>query len=100
MAEQTRRQKILALLEEGDQSFEGLRFQLRVPHHLLEEDLHHATRTAHRNGDRLVVTPASCESCGFVFKDRGTRHFQTPTRCPKCKSERIADALFRLETND
>jgi len=99
MADQTRRQKILALLKQCDQSFEGLRYLLRMTRPLLEDDLHHVAKTAHRNGDRLVVTPACCESCEFVFRDRGTRHFRTPTRCPKCRSERISDALFRLEPN-
>ena len=95
MTERTRRQQLLDLLEVCEQSVEGLRLALRVPVKLLEDDLRHVERSAKQSGGRLVVTPAACEACGYVFRDRG--RFHTPGRCPKCRSERIEDALFKLE---
>jgi len=51
-------------------------------------------RSAKHQGERLVVEPARCEPCGFVFQSR--EKLTTPSRCPKCKSERIHPPRFRL----
>ena len=87
----------LEQLRTGDHSFESLRLVLGIRRRDLEAEIRHAERTARRAGERLVVTPAECEACGFVFRGRDARHLQPPSRCPKCRSERIVDPLFRLE---
>jgi predicted Zn-ribbon and HTH transcriptional regulator len=51
-------------------------------------------RSAKHQSERLVVEPARCEPCGFVFQSR--EKLTTPSRCPKCKSERIHPPRFRL----
>ncbi len=96
MTERTRRQRLVDLLEAHEQSFEGLRVALGVPVRQLEDDLRHVERSAKQQGATLAVTPAECESCGYVFRDRG--RYITPGRCPKCRGERIQDAVFALET--
>jgi len=96
-AEKTPRQELLDHLRAGDQSFESLRLVLGIRRRDLETEIRHVERTARRAGERLVVTPAECEACGFVFRGRDARHLQPPGRCPKCRSERIVDPLFRLE---
>jgi predicted Zn-ribbon and HTH transcriptional regulator len=97
MAERTLRQRLMETLRTGDESFEGLCYSLRVRRRELEAELRHVERTARSGGERLIVTPAVCETCGFVFRGRIPRHLQPPGRCPACKGERIADPLFRLE---
>ena len=97
MNDKTRRQELHERLTSGDHSFEGLKLQLRVRTRDLEQDIRHVERSARQNGLRLVVTPAVCEACGFTFLHRELRHLQPPGRCPKCRSERIQDPLFRLE---
>jgi predicted Zn-ribbon and HTH transcriptional regulator len=52
-------------------------------------------RSAKHHGERLVVEPARCEPCGFVFQNR--EKLTAPSRCPKCKSERIHPPRFRLK---
>jgi predicted Zn-ribbon and HTH transcriptional regulator len=52
-------------------------------------------RSAKHHGERLVVEPARCEPCGFVFQSR--EKLTAPSRCPKCKSERIHPPSFRLK---
>jgi transcriptional regulator len=51
-------------------------------------------RGAKHSGERLLTEPARCEPCGFVFQTR--ERLTTPSRCPKCKSERIHPPSFRL----
>lgn len=57
--------------------------------------LEHLARTLARENARLVVDPARCESCAFVFKKRD--RLSTPSRCPVCRSERISPPRFALE---
>ncbi len=47
-----------------------------------------------QRGEQLATVPACCLGCGFEFQER-TR-FSRPSRCPRCKSERITPARFSL----
>lgn len=57
--------------------------------------LEHLERSLKQKGERLVVKPAACLECGFVFRER--QRFTTPGSCPKCRSERIESPSFRIE---
>ena len=59
------------------------------------EHLEHLERSLRRQGQRLVVDPARCLACGFVFKSRA--RFSTPGSCPECRSGRVAPPAFRVE---
>lgn len=56
--------------------------------------LDHVERSAHARGERLIVVPAMCAECGFVFAKRA-RHTR-PSACPVCRGQRIAPPAFRL----
>lgn len=43
----------------------------------------------------LCIEPARCIACGFEFKGRGRA--AKPSRCPECRSERIAPPRFWSE---
>jgi len=92
----TVRQRLNELLRAGEWGFEDLRRELEVPSRVLEDDLRHVERSLRRAGERLEVDPARCVSCGFVFRERATRHFHAPGRCPRCRSERITDPRFHI----
>ena len=91
---ETNRQILRSMLETTDHSFEGLRLALGVRPKLLEDDLRHIEQSAKHGDWRFVVTPAECQACQYVFRDR--KRYVTPGRCPKCRSGRVADAMFRL----
>jgi predicted Zn-ribbon and HTH transcriptional regulator len=94
----TRRQQIAVLLEQGvDYSLEDLKEALDVPVSVLEDDLRHIEKSLKQAGKTLIVTPASCKKCEFVFAGREQKHLHAPSRCPKCKSERIEEPAFRIE---
>lgn len=57
--------------------------------------LEHLDKSLKAKGERLVVQPAECLACGFVFKDR--HRFTAPGSCPKCQSERISPPAFHIE---
>ncbi len=91
------RQRIVDRLTEGELSFEELRRGLEVPARVLEEDLRHVERSLRRGHARLRVEQARCLACAFTFTDRAPGRFQAPSRCPQCRSERIAEPRFRIE---
>ncbi len=50
-------------------------------------------RSLQRSGERLETLPALCQRCGLRFGEDKTKR---PSRCPKCKSERLSPPRFRL----
>jgi predicted Zn-ribbon and HTH transcriptional regulator len=42
------------------------------------------------------VEAAGCDACGFTFEGREARHFYAPSRCPRCRSERIRDPRISI----
>ena len=60
----------------------------------IEEDLRHAIRSARAAGEHVIVEPAKCKQCGFLFdEDRLTK----PGKCPECRGTRIFEPLVRIE---
>ncbi len=57
------------------------------------EHLEHARRSL-PSTEELSESPAACLSCGFGFRKRD--RLTTPGRCPRCRSERIRPAQFRV----
>lgn len=96
-AVRTVRQQLRGLLLRETLGFDALRQLLGLSVRRLEEELRHVERSARGQGERLVVEPARCLACDFRFRDREARHLHAPGRCPRCRSERIADPGFRLE---
>ncbi|HWM89619.1 MAG TPA: transcriptional regulator [Thermoanaerobaculia bacterium] len=95
-ATETFRQRIMEILRREELSFDELRRELEVPARALEDDLRHVERSLRHGSERLRIDPARCRACGFVFRERTSRHLHAPSRCPHCRSERIAEPRFRI----
>jgi hypothetical protein len=91
--EQTRRQEIRVLLIERSWTLDELASRYLVRRRIITEDLAHIARSVAPRQRIQVVTPP-CDACGFRFKDR--RRFSDPSRCPRCKNERLAPQQFRI----
>ena len=46
----------------------------------------------------LLITPAVCRKCGFVFRKRARP--KKPGRCPVCRGELISEPHFSIRNND
>lgn len=57
--------------------------------------LEHLEKSLRAKGERLVVKPAECLSCGYVFRDR--KRLTSPGSCPKCQGEHVGSPTFRIE---
>jgi transcriptional regulator len=69
--------------------------ELGVSEKALPDAMAKLARSLSRAGARLRQAPASCLECAFEFRDR--ERVTSPSRCPRCRSERIAPARFWLD---
>ena len=91
---ETIRQAILAALREHTLTARELSVMISIPEDSVAEHLEHLGRSLSRSGERLLIEPARCQACDFLFQAR--RRPSRPSRCPACKSERIAPPLFHV----
>jgi transcriptional regulator len=58
-----------------------------------EEELRHMIRSARAAGHEIIIEPARCRVCGFVF---GEDKLSKPSRCPQCRESRLYEAQVRI----
>ena len=90
----TIRRYITSLLEGDTLSAKDISVSLRIPEKDVYDHLEHIRMTLHKSGQRLLVSPAQCEKCGFEFKKR-TR-LTKPGRCPICHNSLIKPPLYSI----
>lgn len=89
---ETLRREIVSLL--GEESMTAREISGRVG--ISEKDvLAHLDHIRIARRGSLVVTPAECMSCGFIFRKR--ERLKGPGKCPVCHSEHIAEPSFSIE---
>jgi transcriptional regulator len=93
-AHDTVRHEMFSLLSEGSFSVKELSSQIRISEREVYDHLEHVRRSMHRGG-RLVIAPAECRKCGFVFSKR--ERLRKPGKCPVCRSESIQEPLFSIK---
>jgi predicted Zn-ribbon and HTH transcriptional regulator len=90
----TLRQKIISLLSETELSAWEISGKMGISEKEVYEHLSHIARSVASQNKRVVITPADCQTCGYVFEDR--KRFTRPGRCPQCKKSRIQNPRFRI----
>jgi predicted Zn-ribbon and HTH transcriptional regulator len=91
----TVRQIIISALEEKPCSSKELSSRAGIPEKQVYDHLEHIRKTAAATERRLIVTPAECKKCGFVFRKR--ERFKKPGRCPACRGESIQEPLYSIK---
>ncbi len=94
----TIRQEIVSALEGRTLSAKGISAEVRVSEKEVYEHLEHIHRTAHIKKQDLIVIPAECRKCGFVFRKR--ERLKKPGKCPVCRGELIQEPLFSIKIKD
>jgi len=90
----TIRQKIISLLSNEELTAREISGQVGISEKEVNEHLTHIARSLSSQNKQLVVTPAYCLACGYVFEDR--KRFARPGRCPHCKKSHINSPAFRI----
>ncbi|MBU0515743.1 MAG: transcriptional regulator [Proteobacteria bacterium] len=87
----TIRQLLIALLKSGPHTARDLSVAAHLPEKDVTFHLEHVRRSVGRS---LIIEPAECLACGYVFADR--RRLTKPGKCPRCRSTRIGPPLFSV----
>jgi len=95
--DKTLRQDILSHLAEGPLTARELSALVSIREKEVIPHLEHLQRSLKRQKDKLVVEPAECLACGYVFSDR--RRLTKPSSCPGCRNQRIEPPVFSLQTS-
>ncbi len=93
-ATQTVRQRIAQLLREEELTAHELSQRAGVAEREVAEHLRHLEHTVSHGAERLRKTAPHCIQCGFTFEAR--QKHSRPSRCPRCKSERLSPPRFRI----
>jgi predicted Zn-ribbon and HTH transcriptional regulator len=59
----------------------------------VEDDLRHLKKSLKRGAYELIVHPARCHKCGFVFSPD---HLHKPGRCPSCHGTWLEEPRFEV----
>ena len=91
----TVRQEIIAELLEGPCSARDLSATVRIPERDVSGHLEHIRKTVALSGKHLVIMPAECKKCGFIYSKR--EKLKRPGKCPICRGESISEPHFVIE---
>ena len=91
----TARQALLEALRSGPRTARELSADVSLPEREVVTHLEHLERSLVRADVELRIEPPRCLSCGFGFKKR--ERLGRPSRCPRCRSERLGVPRFWVE---
>ena len=60
----------------------------------IDADLAHIIRSAKAAGHRVVIEPARCRKCGFIFDES---KLTKPGKCPECRSTWLYEPLISIK---
>jgi transcriptional regulator len=94
---QTVRQMIIDILLQGAATAKELSARVSIPEKEVLPHLAHIRKRLHHGQPRLVMEPACCRACGFVFHKR--ERLSKPGRCPSCHHSVIDEPVFRIQAS-
>ena len=87
------RKDLIILLQNNSLGITDIARHMEVPPKELEDDIEHLMKSLKHSEYRLIITPAKCRKCGFIFhKDKLHR----PGKCPQCHGNWISEPLFEI----
>jgi len=90
----TLRKEMMTLLSDNEMSAKEISSAVGIGEKEVYTHLNHIERSVKRQRKKLIITPAECLGCGYVFEKR--KRFTGPSRCPICKSEHIRNPMYRI----
>jgi predicted Zn-ribbon and HTH transcriptional regulator len=85
---------MMELLDKKEMSARDLSQTMGIREKEVYAHLSHIARSVTAQRKELIIIPAECLGCGFVFEKR--KRFTRPSRCPHCKSEHIQNPVYRI----
>ena len=94
MEAETTRQRIVDALRAGPESASSLSESVGTSRSAVYDHLRHVARSLDGEDEQFLVAPPECRDCGFSGYDDPVNY---PSRCPRCRSESIEEAVFKIE---
>lgn len=94
---ETLRREIMSILEDGEHSAKDISQAAGIPEKEVYGHLEHirkSMKSPRQGGAGLLVIPAECKKCGFIFKKR--ERLTKPGKCPVCRGTSILEPLFSI----
>jgi predicted Zn-ribbon and HTH transcriptional regulator len=91
------RKDLLELLSVEPQSVSRIAREMGLSRGDVEDDLRHLIRSARAAGHAVIILPARCRTCDFIFSEE---KLSKPGRCPRCKGSRIFEAQVSVAKRD
>jgi predicted Zn-ribbon and HTH transcriptional regulator len=91
----TFRKDLLRILTTQPRSVSSIARELGLKRADVEDDLRHMIRSARAAGHRVVIEPARCRACGFIF---GDDKLSKPGKCPQCRSTWLYEAQVHVSS--
>ena len=88
------RRDLVRMLSAQPRSASSIARELGLDRRDVEDDLRHAIRSARAAGHTIIIEPARCKQCGFVF---GEDRLAKPSKCPECKGTRLYEAQISIQ---
>jgi predicted Zn-ribbon and HTH transcriptional regulator len=90
----TVRRDLVKILSLHPRSVSSIARELGLLRGDVEDHLRHAIRSAEAAGHAIVIEPARCRQCGFVFR---ADKLSKPGKCPECRGTRLYEAQIHIE---
>jgi transcriptional regulator len=90
----TVRKEIIHELLERPCSSKDLSTSVHISEREVHGHLEHIRISIAAVGRHLLVTPAQCKKCGFVFAKR--ERLKKPGKCPVCRGQSIREPLYAI----
>lgn len=88
------RKALIEILSNRPMSIKDLAVLLGEHPKDVEDDLHHLQKSLHNMPYRMLIEPARCNKCEFLFhKDK----LHKPGKCPNCHGTWISEPLISIE---
>jgi hypothetical protein len=92
--ESTTRERIAAALREQAATPSALSTRVGAPRSAVYDHLRHVARSLSGSDETVLAVPPTCRDCGFDGFDDPVND---PSNCPECRSENLAEPVFRIE---
>jgi transcriptional regulator len=92
--QETLRRRIMAMLRQGPATAIDISQSLGISEKEVYSHLSHVARTVASDGEKLLIHPAQCLKCGFLFSKRN--RFRPPGKCPCCKSTHLRKPAYEI----
>jgi predicted Zn-ribbon and HTH transcriptional regulator len=87
------RKHLIEMLSAEPRTASSLARELGLDRREIEQDLQHLIRSARAAGHNIIIEPARCKACGFLFE---RAKLTKPGKCPSCRATRIFEPLIRI----